>query len=140
MPRPTAIVQREPRRGGDEQSEIRHRVVMVVDDDAVLLEAMDALMTKWGFSVLPYGTFENARTKLTGGVCADTLLVDVRIGMFNGLQLVHLARQMDPAMTVIAMSGFDDPVLRAEAETAGATFLLKPIEPNELHKQLSRTL
>ena len=130
---------RRPPAGGHQQTQNGHRI-MVVDDDLVLLEALGALLDTWGFDVLPFSTFDNARMKLADGRCADTLLVDVRIGTFNGLQLLHLAKQVAPAMTVIAMSGFDDPVLRAEAATMGAAFLLKPIEPSELHKHLSQAL
>jgi DNA-binding NtrC family response regulator len=110
------------RQDSDSRPQDGRRIIVVVDEPAQL-EAMDAIMTRWGFTVLPCATFENARTTLTdGGV--DSLIVDVRLGMFNGLQLVHLARQMHPTMRLIVMSGFDDPVLRAEAESAGATFLL----------------
>lgn len=56
--------------------------------------------------------------------------------MFNGLQLMHLAKRIDPSIQVIAMSGFDDAALRAEAESAGALFLHKPIDVNELRRRL----
>ena len=128
-------IEHQPHRGSDQLDQIGRRVI-VVDDDADLLGAMDALLTAWGLTVMPFSTFEGARAGLIAGRWADTLLVDVRLGSFNGLQLVHLAKQMDPAMTVIAMSGFDDPVLRVDAERIGATFLLKPVEPSELKRQL----
>jgi FixJ family two-component response regulator len=111
---------------------------MIVDDDVELLNAVVELVQSWGLSVLSFDKFEAARAKLLGGVDADALLVDVRIGAFNGLHLVHLARKLNPTMAVVAMTGFDDPVLRAEAERAGATFLVKPVPPQELRKTLFR--
>jgi FixJ family two-component response regulator len=122
---------------GDSQHPLEYRV-MIVDDDVELLNAVVALVTSWGLSVLSFDKFEAARAKLLGGVDADALLVDVRIGAFNGLHLVHLARKLNPTMTVVAMTGFDDPVLRAEAERAGASFLVKPVPPQELRKTLFR--
>ena len=111
---------------------------MIVDDDVEILNGVVAMLTGWGWSVLSFDKFEAARAKLLAGVDADALLVDVRIGAFNGLHLVHLARKLHPTMTVVAMTGFDDPVLRAEAEKAGATFFLKPVRPEDLHKTLFR--
>ena len=56
----------------------------------------------------------------------DLLIADVRLGAFNGLQLLAMGLRHIPA---IVITGFPDPVLEAEARQLGATFLLKPIEP-----------
>jgi DNA-binding NtrC family response regulator len=122
---------------GNSQDLIQYRV-MIVDDDVELLTAIGSLVASWGHTVVPFNKFDDARDRLLAGVDADTMLVDVRIGSFNGLHLIHLARKLNPGMTVIAMTGFDDPVLRAEAEKVGATFLLKPVAPQELQKRLFR--
>ena len=58
----------------------------------------------------------------------DVLLVDVRLGAFNGLQLVAMAEQHIPT---IVMTGHDDPSLRATALRLGAEFFVKPI-PSEV--------
>ena len=110
--------------------------VMIVDDDVDLLRTMVALVGSWGVSVLSFAKFEAARDELLAGVEADALLVDVRIGSFNGLHLIYLARDLRPAMTLVAMTGFDDPVLRTDAQKAGATFLLKPVRPAALQQML----
>jgi len=49
---------------------------------------------------------------------------------------VHLAKQLDPAMTIVAMSGFDDAVIRAEATNAGAQYMVKPVNLEDLRRQL----
>ena len=89
------------------------------------------LVTLWGFRVEAYGNFEEGRSALLREP-ADALIVDVRLGAFNGLHLAHLARQQYPAMTVVAVSGFDDPVLREEASSIQASYLVKPIQPQQL--------
>ena len=111
---------------------------MIVDDNVELLTTMVDLVASWGLTVLSFDKFEAARAQLLAGVDADALLVDVRIGGFNGLHLVHLAKKLKPTMTVAAMTGFDDPVLRDEAEKAGAVFLLKPVPPQKLREALFR--
>jgi DNA-binding response OmpR family regulator len=112
---------------------------MIVDDDDVTLAALGQLIAQWGHDVLMFPRFESARTSLTTDGPPDVLVVDVRLGMFNGLQLVHVAKQLSPAMTIVAVSGFDDPVLRAEAAAAGAAFLPKPLDLAELRYQVSAT-
>jgi DNA-binding response OmpR family regulator len=111
------------------------RVVMIVDDDPAVLRAMNELVAEWGFSVVRFSNFEDARAYLAANT-PDALLVDVRLGMFNGLQLVHLAKQVDPTMIVVAMSGFDDTVIRAEATSVGAVYMIKPLNLEELRRQL----
>jgi DNA-binding NtrC family response regulator len=129
----------EPGSDGDSPTAIK-RCILIVDDDDELLAVMVALVESWGCTALHFNQFEAARTVLLEGVDAHALLVDVRIGGFNGLHLVHLARRLYPFMTVVAMTGFEDPVLRAEAKKAGAAYLLKPVPPQELQRTLLRDL
>src|SRR5438094_6690675 len=82
------------------------RRVMIVDDDLVALSALDRLVRQWGHQVVPFSSYETARAGLTNDPLPDVLVVDVRLGMFNGLQLLHLAKQIYPGVTVIAVSGF----------------------------------
>ena len=60
------------------------------------------------------------------------LISDVRLGAFNGLQLVVYAKLEHPDMIAIVLTGFDDPVLRTEAAHAGASYLVKPIESQRI--------
>lgn len=109
--------------------------MVLVDDDAASLEVLNELVHAWGLHADAFGTFDEARTSLLAEP-ADVLIVDIRLGAFNGLHLAHLARLRNPDMHVIAVSGFDDPVLRAEAASIGAAYLVKPIEPRKLREML----
>jgi two-component system response regulator RegA len=112
------------------------RQVMIVDDDALVLAMLERLLAVWGYRTVPFGSFEDARTSLSTHL-PDALVVDVRLGDYNGLQLVHMAKQSNPAMIVVAVSGFDDPVLRAEAASIGVPYLVKPSELPRLRQYLS---
>lgn len=101
--------------------------VMIVDDEAMALATLERYISHWGWEAIPFGSFERARAFLLQN-SPDALVVDVRLGEFNGLQLVHLAKQQDPDLPVAAVSGFDDPVLRADAEGVGAAYLIKPLD------------
>ena len=112
---------------------------MVVDDDAAALRALERLLTHWGYSTVCFLRFEEARASL-GHQIPDALIVDVRLGEHNGLQLVHLARQANPEMRIVVVSGYDDPVLRGDAASAGAEYLLKPVDLPRLREFLPQPL
>jgi len=109
--------------------------VVIVDDDDLALGTLQRLVTFWGYDVVPFLTYEDARAFLTRR-SPDALIVDVRLGSYNGLQLVHLARQTTPHLNVVVMSGFDDSVLRQEAEHAGAVYMVKPVDTARLRQYL----
>ena len=100
------------------------RLVMVVDDDAAMLGLLGRLLLGWGYRTTAFHRFEDAKDSLEE-VSPDALIVDVRLGEHNGLQLVHLTRQTRPDTVIVVISGFDDPVLREEAARAGAKYVLK---------------
>jgi DNA-binding NtrC family response regulator len=106
--------------------------VLVVDDDASVLDVLvQALSQRAGQEVVACGSFEDARRRLREQTF-DVLLTDVRLGAFNGLQLAVLAKDVNPQTRVIVFSGFDDVVLRDEAEHLGATYLVKPVQAQVL--------
>ena len=111
------------------------RQIMIVDDDPVVLDAMQRLLVLWGYSTIAFSRFDEARASLATQ-SPDALIVDIRLGEYNGLQLVHLAKRSNPSMAIVVVSGFEDPVLRNEAIQAGAVYLLKPTEFQRLREYL----
>jgi DNA-binding NtrC family response regulator len=110
--------------------------VMLVDDDAATLDGLSVWLAGEGFSVVACSTFTQARAQLTSRSIA-ALITDIRLEEFNGLHLVQLARSLQPHARLVVFSGYADPVLEAEAEVAGATWLLKPIDLEQLAQQLA---
>ncbi len=106
-------------------------VVLIAEDDAATLAGWAAYVHDAGFSVVPASSFAEAH-RLLPFVRPDVLVTDIRLGEYNGLQLAVQAGTLDPAPSVIVTSGYEDPVLMAEAARLGATFLLKPVQPSRL--------
>ncbi len=102
--------------------------VLVVDDDEVYLDGMKELLEEAGYEVSLASTFEDGRLTLRDRT-PDLLIIDVRLGAFNGLQLISTGQVQIPAIVV---TGFDDTVLRADAGGFGASYLVKPIKPAAL--------
>jgi DNA-binding NtrC family response regulator len=101
--------------------------VLIVDDDEAVLDMFTGILRLAGHEVTAFSRFETARAYLTTAK-PDVLISDVRLGAFNGLQLVVFAKMQHPEMIAIVLTGFDDPVLRTEAAHAGASYLVKPID------------
>jgi two-component system, NtrC family, response regulator PilR len=105
---------------------VQHHKILIVDDDPSLLEALERSFLEAGEDVVAHDSFEEARRVLQT-TRFDALITDVRLGAFNGLQLAVIGRDTYPDMRLIVFSGFDDPVLRTEAEHVGATYMVKPV-------------
>jgi DNA-binding response OmpR family regulator len=96
--------------------------VLIVDDDSGYLTACAAVLRASGHDVTAAGTFVEGR-RLLARQSIDLLIVDVRLGAYNGLHLLALA---PPATLKIAMSAFADRVLQRETEQFGGRFVEKP--------------
>ncbi len=112
------------------------RCVLIVDDDEACLSGLKQLIENVGHEVLIANTFEEGR-RLLKTAAPDLLIADVRLGSFNGLQLIATNELNIP---VIVISGFDDVVLQAEARAMGAEYLVKPISPSALLEQIGAKL
>ena len=99
--------------------------VLVVDDDRSLLRLIQHWLATGGYAVEVCASFEDAKEHLAHSP-PDVLLTDVRLGAFNGLQLVILAKELRPETVAVVMSAYDDPTLRKEAWLCGASYVQKP--------------
>jgi DNA-binding NtrC family response regulator len=110
--------------------------VVIVDDDVSCLTAVEQIVRHWGHDTVTFRSFEEARAYLNSAT-PSVVIVDVRLGNYNGLQLIHFSQERSPATQWLVVSGFDDPVLRKEATKLGALFLTKPLDLARLHDHLS---
>ena len=116
----------------------KKRRVFVVDDEPALAESLRLGLQSHGHDVEMSRSFEEARRRLLDEDF-DVLVTDVRLGAFNGIQLAVIARDKSPTMRIIVFSGYDDPVLKDEADRLGGTYLLKPVTAEMLLGQIACT-
>jgi DNA-binding response OmpR family regulator len=109
--------------------------VLLVDDDAAYLSGCAAILTNDGHDVVTSLDLNEGRRRLAEDDF-DALITDVRLGAYNGLHLIALA---SPSMIKIALSAFPDPVIRRDAEQAGAQFVVKPTDCAAVSALLPRT-
>ncbi len=97
--------------------------ILIVEDDDVARRGLAELLTHAGYNVLFSGTFEEGR-RIMLEQTPDLLIADIRLGDFNGLQLLVDRPRFIPA---IIMTGFHDEVLKAESVRLGAAYVVKPL-------------
>jgi CheY-like chemotaxis protein len=110
------------------------RKILIVDDHDATRRGLQEFLTNAGYVVLSASTFDEGK-RLLSEQAPELLVADVRLGDFNGLQLVA----GDPTLPSIMVTGFPDPVLEAEALRLGARYVTKPIAPNKLLALIEET-
>jgi FixJ family two-component response regulator len=119
----------------------REPVISIVDDDAAMREAINALVTACGFTV---AEFSSAEEFLRSDRLHDTLclILDFRLPGLTGLQLQdHLAAAGHHIPIIFIAGAFGDDTVRALALKAGAVcFLNKPFSDDDLLAGISSAL
>ena len=102
--------------------------ILIVEDHEPTRQGLHALLTNAGYDVVSASTFAEGRRSLTEQT-PDLLIADLRLGEYNGLQLIAAAPLGVPSIIV---TGFPDLVLEAEALKLGAHYVTKPIVADAL--------
>lgn len=102
--------------------------VLIVDDDEQYLAGMQEWLESAGYEAIVANTFEHGKRAIVT-FAPHLVILDIRLGAFNGLQLISTGEVRIP---VVVVTGFDDPVLRADAEAFGASYFVKPVVPSDL--------
>lgn len=115
--------------------------ILLVDDDEGICDSLAKILTKKGYHVDPFISGEKA-LKSIGKSTYDILLTDLKMPGINGIELLKKAREIDPKLGVIIMTGFGEITSYLEAMDLGAAeYLNKPIKSHELEliiKKLSK--
>ncbi|NNJ72985.1 MAG: response regulator, partial [Enterobacterales bacterium] len=114
--------------------------VMCVDDAQENLDALAAVLNKWGCTNHLFSTPTDVIANLKA-VAPDILLVDFQLNdeHYNGIELVAECRRLlgreIPAVLITAVR---DKSLRVQAKEANISYLPKPVRPAALRALLSR--
>jgi DNA-binding NtrC family response regulator len=114
--------------------------LLVVDDDAVVREALVDALVEAGYDVRAANDGARA-VALLAERAPDVVLSDVRMPGMDGLELLALLRQRAPDIPVLLMTAFDDMPTVVAAMREGATdFLVKPLDLHELRARVARVI
>jgi DNA-binding NtrC family response regulator len=104
--------------------------ILIVEGDRNTLAGWVALLQAAGYRVTGAASFEEARRALTS--IPDLLITEVRLGAYNGLQLIIRGRAHHPDLSAIVLTAYPDIVIKAEAERLNAIYMEKPVDAKRL--------
>jgi DNA-binding NtrC family response regulator len=125
-----------------EGPEMRHPVVLVVDDEHVIADTLAAILSNSGFAPLVAYNGKSAM-EIARVIPPELLISDVVMPGMSGIELAIALVKIVPDCKVLLFSGQASTVdLLAEARTTGHHFsaLAKPIHPTELLASISSCL
>ncbi|TMM54374.1 sigma-54-dependent transcriptional regulator [Sulfitobacter sabulilitoris] len=116
------------------------RRVLLVDDDAAVREALVQTLELADLDPIAVGSFVAAKDHITRGF-DGVILSDIRMPGRDGFHLLGYARDADPDLPVILLTGEGDIPMAVQAMGQGAfDFLEKPCAPGALLAVLERAL
>ena len=108
------------------------RTLLVVDDDAVLLERMSRAMAERGFEVRSSKTAAKALALISEAPPAFAV-VDLRLIDGSGLDLIAALREARPTSRIIMLTGYGNLPTVVNAVKLGAVdYLTKPADADEV--------
>src|SRR6056297_3545268 len=114
--------------------------VLVVDDDAMVREALTQTLDLADLRTIAAGSFIEAKDHISPAF-AGIVLSDIRMPGRDGFHLLDHAQKVDPEMPVVLLTGEGDIPMAVEAMGQGAfDFLEKPCAPDDLLPVLQRAL
>jgi two-component system response regulator YesN len=114
------------------------RNILIVEDDQSTLAGWVELLRGAGYFVRGVSSYEEGRQELT--MMPDLLITDVRLGVYNGLQLLMRGRMANPRLQAIVITGYADQIVRREAVYLHAEHLEKPVDADRLLQVVGNVL
>ena len=117
-------------------------VVVIVDDDALILAGVAAILNKAGYECHMARDCE-AALKAARHLTPDLMILDVELGEEDGLELARYMSD-DPGLLEISIlflsASHEDDIIEQTQAAGGDYFLAKPFDPNVLIEVVDRAL
>src|SRR5664280_1598773 len=112
--------------------------ILVVDDEPHMRRILAANLQQDGYAVFEAGGVEDARKMITSGEY-DAVITDQKMPDGTGLDVLRLAQQDDPTVSVVFLTAVGSIELAVESMRGGAfDFLTKPFLPEVLRATAHR--
>src|SRR5665213_1106440 len=105
-------------------------IVFVVDDEPMLLELAEAVLTPLGYQVRTFRDPELALKEFPAARPA-VVITDYAMGRMSGMDLIRECRRLNPRQKMILLSGTVDEHVFANAAFKPDQFLTKPYQIHE---------
>ena len=119
------------------------QTIVVVDDQAVVLEFCRTTLERAGFTVFSAANGEQALTFFEPNRSpVDLALIDIMMPGMSGIELAKRLEKLNTGVRIVLMSGYSpDEVKRVVGETASQyRCMWKPLEPRTLIQMIKNAL
>ncbi len=114
--------------------------IMLVDDEPSILSVLSVLLKAEGYEVVSVDNGEKA-VELIKSTPFDLMISDIRMRPIDGMALLKLAREQQPSMSVLMITGYGSVETAVEALKVGAfDYITKPFRVDELLITVQRAL
>ena len=113
--------------------------VIVVERSLHAALPIISLLSANEFHITLADNFLEAKQRLSESP-PDLLITQLALGEYNGIGLVVRGKSHRADLAAVVLSSFNDPVLQADTEANGATFVRMPVSDVELRAAVFRTL
>jgi DNA-binding NtrC family response regulator len=121
------------------RAEKRPLRVLVVDDEPLVRWAIGETLRTAGYEIDEAADAESTVRTLFERSDPDVVLLDLRLPDCDDLRLLDTVRRLVPAATVVLMTAFGTPEVRAQAPSHGAAYVLdKPFDVDALDGLIAR--
>ena len=121
----------------------RSAKVMIIDDEAVNIDIVQAYLEDEGFTKFLTTTESTTAMPMIRKKRPDLVLLDIKMPRISGLEILESMRQ-EPEVAqipVIILTASNDPKVKLAALRLGASdFLSKPVDPSELMLRLENVI
>jgi two-component system NtrC family response regulator len=106
--------------------------VLVIDDEQVICDACDLVLSEAGHSVTATATGEEGLAAIRRGTY-DIVLLDMKLPDMDGMEILRAAQEEKIEACIIVMTGYSSISNAVEAIKQGASdYLAKPFTDDEL--------
>src|SRR5262245_1393147 len=121
---------------------LRGKVIVVIDDDTLVLDAIGGELRKWGCRVVAGESFDSALASLGGDDRPDLIISDYRLanGQSGIATIARLRAVLGADIPAFLLSGDTAPERLREARASGHHLLHKPVRPMRLRAMVSQLL
>src|SRR5437868_3208536 len=115
--------------------------ILIVDDEEVLRDVLDAVLRREGFAVVLAASGEEALSVLDGDSAVDLVILDVMLPGISGIDTLRAIRISNPQLPVIVITAFSSIDGAIEAMKHGAFhYIPKPFKNEEVILTVNKAL
>jgi len=114
--------------------------ILVVEDEAGARATLCGILEEVGYRVIGLEKGADALKVLKKG-SFDVVIVDIKLPDISGLEILELAKEINPEAAVVITTGYASMETAVEAVNQGAyAYFIKPVNPDEIKNTIANAL